>query len=35
MNKYILYSKALKQIKVDHGNFKTVVFREFKGKDKL
>ena len=35
MNRYIQYSKVLKQIVVDKGNFKTVLFREFKGDIKL
>ncbi|KAL4439080.1 hypothetical protein ABPG74_008855 [Tetrahymena malaccensis] len=35
MNKYISYSKVLKQIAVDKGNFKTVLFREYKGDSKL
>lgn len=35
MNKYIQYSKILYQIAVEKGNFKTVLFREFKGDSKL
>lgn len=31
MNKYIQYAKVLKIIAVDQGNFKTILFREFKG----
>lgn len=35
MNRYIQYAKVLKQIAVEKGNFKTVLFREFKGDNKL
>lgn len=35
MNKYIQYAKVLKMIAVEKGNFKTILFREFKGDSKL
>lgn len=35
MNRYISYAKVLHMIAVDKGNFKTILFREYKDDSKL